>query len=175
MQKFLNPSNIVAQAGVSSGQTVADFGCGSGYYTLPAAQIVGSNGRVYACDIMADKLAVAQSTAMHNGCKNVTVIQTDLEKPVKDIAEGSCDVVIISNILHLAKDRDAIIRNAYAVLKTGGKLVAVEWKKEKTPLGPPLEDRISAEDLIKVLNNLGFVKDREVGADSFHYCLVFVK
>lgn len=175
MQKFLSPANIVAQAGVSSGQIVADFGCGSGYYTVPAAQIVGSNGRVYAVDIMADKLAVAQSTAMHSGCKNVTVVQADLEKPIKDIAEGSCDVVVISNILHLAKDRESVIRNAYSILKTGGKLVTVEWKNEKTPLGPPLGARISPEELSTILNSLGFRKEREVNADSFHYCLVFVK
>src|SRR5262245_55420900 len=98
MTKFIDPASIVAQTDLKNGQVVADLGCGSGFYSLPAAQRVGNTGQVYAVDVQEAKLAATQSAARQNGFKNITVVKADLEKPLVDIAESSCDVVILASI-----------------------------------------------------------------------------
>ncbi len=177
MAKFINPSQLVYELDLESGQTVADFGCGSGFYVLPAAQIVGNRGNVLAIDIMESKLAATQSIAKQMGYHNVRTIRADLEKQINDVEVGSCDAVIIANILHEAPSYKPIIENAYRVLKTGGRALVVEWKKEYTPIGPRLEKRVAARDIEQVFLHLGFrlEKDLDSSVDSYHYAKVFIK
>src|SRR5687767_5361001 len=125
MTKFINPSTVVAQAGLKNGQIVADLGCGAGFYVLPAAKAVGNNGLVYAVDVQDAKLAATQSAARQAGLKNITVLKADLDKPFLDIAEGSCDAVILGSIIHEISSREALFKNMYRILKTGGKVLAV--------------------------------------------------
>lgn len=177
MPKFINPSNLVVQVGLHKGDSVADFGCGSGFYALPAAQMVGNRGNVYAVDIMENKLAATQSIAKQMGFHNVKVIRADLEKPIDDITETSCDAVILANILHETPDPRAVIENAYRVLKTGGKVLVVEWKKEYTPIGPNIDKRVGEREMTEAFTKLGYKveKDLDASVDSYHYAKVFVK
>src|SRR3989338_8247878 len=98
--KFINPSLVVAQTGLMQGETVADLGCGNGFYVLPAAQLVGNTGTVMAVDVVESKLAATVSIANQFGYKNVRIVQADLAKPLLEIPEHSCDVAVIGNILH---------------------------------------------------------------------------
>ena len=50
-RKWQNPENVLAEIGLKSGMTFADIGCGQGFFTIPAAKIVGESGKVYASDI----------------------------------------------------------------------------------------------------------------------------
>ncbi len=175
MTKFINPSSVVAEMGLRKGQTVADLGCGSGFYVLPAAQLVGDSGQVYAVDIQESKLAATMSAARQYGLKNVQILKADLDQPALELPEGSCDAVIMASILHEISSRDMLLKNAYRILKTGGKVLAVEWKKEITPIGPAMEVRISKDELEKLLNSKGLYKDKDIHADSYHYAMVFVK
>lgn len=175
MSQFTNPNNIVASMGLSRGDVVADFGCGSGYYVVPAAQVVGQDGLVYAVDIQSSMCAVTQSSAKMHNLKNVRVVQTDLTQPLKEIDATSCDAVIVGSVLHQVGNAELVLRNAYKVLKTGGKLLVIEWKPELTTFGPPMEKRIPQKDLEKALQILGLKKDKEINTDSFHYALVFSK
>jgi ubiquinone/menaquinone biosynthesis C-methylase UbiE len=175
MPKFIDPASVIAQIGLQNGHTVADFGCGSGFYSLPAAKRVGNSGMVYAVDVQESKLAATQSYATQNGLKNITLVKADLDKPLLDIAEGSCDVVILSSIIHEIGSREALIKNAYRVLKTGGKVLAVEWKKESTPIGPDMAQRVNEGELEQLLTKAGFMKDKELATDGYHYAVLFVK
>lgn len=173
--KFLNPNLVIAQAGLMQGQTVVDLGCGSGFYVLPAAQMVGSAGTVYAVDILEDKLAATISITGQFGYKNVKVVRADLSRPFLDLPEGYCDVVITGNIFHEITPRDQLIKNIYRLLKTGGRLLAVEWKKTATPFGPPLDKRIDQQQLEILLMQAGLRKNKELEADSYHYAVLFEK
>ena len=124
MSKFINPAAVVAQAGPTNGQVVADLGCGSGFYVLPAAQLVGNGGKVYAVDVMEDKLAATVSIARQMGYRNVTEVRAVLTRPLTEIPANSCDMVILGNILHQVPNQEAVIANAYRILKTGGRLLA---------------------------------------------------
>jgi len=175
MSRFIDPSSIVAQAEIAPGQIVADFGSGSGFYAIPSAKIVGSSGTVYAVDVQDPKLDATQSLARQSGLKNITTVKADLDKPLLDIAEASCDLVIIASIIHEIESKQSLLKNAYRLMKTGGKLLAVEWKKELTPFGPPVESRVSLSELEALLQPLGLRKHRELSTDGYHYAVLFIK
>jgi ubiquinone/menaquinone biosynthesis C-methylase UbiE len=175
MTKFVNPDDIIAQAEIKKGQTVADFGCGAGFYTLSAARFVGDDGQVYAVDIMPDRLAFTQSAAQHAGLKNISVVQADLEKPLKDMDAVSCDLVVVSNVLHMVASPEAVLRNIYYVLKTGGSALAVEWKRGYSVFGPPQTDRITREKLVSLMSGVGLKVHRDLEVDGYHYAVLFGK
>ncbi|MBL8029751.1 MAG: methyltransferase domain-containing protein [Candidatus Doudnabacteria bacterium] len=175
MSKFLNPSEIVAQMGLMQGQTVADLGCGNGFYVLPVAQLVGGGGIVWAIDVMEAKLAATVSISNQFGYRNVRILQADLSKPILDIPAGSCDAVVIGNILHEISDKEQLLKNAYRFLKSSGKLLVVEWKKALAPMGPSIDKKIDQTQAETWLMNLGLRKLKELNADNYHYGLLFEK
>lgn len=173
--KFLNPSEVVAQSGIMQGEVVADLGCGNGFYALPAAQMVGPSGTVYAVDVQTQKLAATISITNQFGCKNVRVMQANLGKPFMDIDPGSCDLVIVGNILHEIEQKDQLIKNIFRLLKKSGRVVAVEWKRTATPFGPPLDKRLDQQKLEIMLQTAGFRKDKDLDADGYHYAVLYEK
>jgi ubiquinone/menaquinone biosynthesis C-methylase UbiE len=175
MPGFINPTLVVAQTGLMQAQTVADLGCGNGFYVLPAAQMVGKEGVVYAVDVQENKLAATISIANQFGYRNVKVVKADLEKPLLDIPASSCDLVIVGNILHEVKEKDPLIKNIYRILKTGGRVVVVEWKRTATPFGPPLEKRVDQQKLEIMLMGSGLRKEKELETDGYHYAELYEK
>jgi ubiquinone/menaquinone biosynthesis C-methylase UbiE len=175
MSRFLNPSSVIAQTGISQGQVVADLGCGNGFYSLPAAQMTGSSGSVIAVDVVENKLEATISIAKQFGLKNIEILKADLEKPLLAIAENSCDLVILGNILHQINEKEMLIKNAYRILKTGGRLLAIEWKRTATPFGPEINRRIEQQTLEIIMMQMGFKKIREIESDNYHYAMLFEK
>lgn len=175
MSKFLNPNEIIAQVGLMQGQTVADLGCGSGFYVLPAAQMVGPGGTVYAVDVMESKLAATISIANQFNQKNVRIVQADLAKLFFDIPEHSCDLVIGGNIFHEISSQENLIKNIYRLMKSPGRLLVVEWARVAAPFGPSMDKRIDQQKLEILLMQSGLRKLKDLETDSYHYAMVFEK
>lgn len=174
--KFINPSAVMAQTGLMRGEVVADLGCGNGFYVLPAAQLAGPEGSVIAVDVQESKLAATISIANQYGYRNVKVVRADLAKPLLDIPEASVDMVVLSNILHeIGPGREMLLKNAYRILKTGGKLAAIEWKRELSPIGPPLQNRVDQQAVEVLLMKYGFRKGKDLEVDGYHYAVLFLK
>lgn len=173
--KFINPQTVVAQMGLKLNQVVADLGSGSGFFAVAAAKMVGNGGTVYAVDVQQSKLTATFSAASQQGYKNIQLVQADLDQPIQGVAEASCDAVIMASILHEVKNREMLLKNAYKVLKTGGLLLAVEWKDEHTIFGPSLDKRIPEHQLEKELAQIGLHKVKSIPADMAHYALLFTK
>jgi ubiquinone/menaquinone biosynthesis C-methylase UbiE len=173
--RFLDPSQILAFSGLEKDMKVADFGCGNGFYPIAAAKMVGDNGMVYAVDVKSEALEATISAAKQANLKNVYTIKHDMEKPGVDIKENSCDAVLLSGILHLSKLQKNVLRETYRVLKSGGKVIIVEWKKESLPFGPNIHQRVSEIETQDMMTHSGFKFLHEMPADTFHYGLVFAK
>jgi ubiquinone/menaquinone biosynthesis C-methylase UbiE len=173
--KFINPALVVAQTPLGRGMVVADLGCGSGFYVLPAAQLVGPEGTVFAIDIDEKKLEATQSAAKQFGYKNVHVLKADLEKPFDLINEGVVDLVIMGNILHSVKNKQMLLKNAYRLMGADCGILVVEWKKGLTPFGPPLQIRIDQTQLEITLMQIGLQKVQDLEADGYHYAVLFRK
>lgn len=173
--KFVNPGKIIGQLGLKPGDKITDLGCGSGFYTMAAAKIVGNTGRVAGVDVQDTKLTATKSISLQNNLHNVEVYKADLEKPFHGIPSGGEDAVIMASIVHEVKGRAAVIQNAYSLLKTSGHLLVVDWKKETSPFGPAMEKRVSEKEIRSELESSGFKHIKDLDADLYHYAMVFQK
>jgi ubiquinone/menaquinone biosynthesis C-methylase UbiE len=141
----LRPEEFLRELGVDTGQSVADLGCGPGFFTLPAARIVGEGGQVFAADIQGEMLTAVRSRAAEAGLTNVHVVKTsDAEIP---IPAESCDFVLLFFVLHEIGQRAHFLHRAARLLKPGGKIVVLEWRRNEITEGPPAEDRVDATEL----------------------------
>ncbi len=168
----LQPKTLLRSLGLKAGEAVADIGCGPGFFTLPAAEIVGPEGVVVAADIQGEMLTTVRMRAAEQGLTNVRLVKTsEIEVP---LPERSFDLVIAAFVLHEVPKHATFLRKLARLLKPGGRLAALEWQKHETEHGPPLEDRIASDELIADATAAGLrlSKRRELGED--HYLCVFV-
>jgi ubiquinone/menaquinone biosynthesis C-methylase UbiE len=173
MQGFLNPNEVLKQLNLTEEMTAADFGCGSGGWVVPLAKIL-EGGRVYAIDIQEEPLSALRMKTNIDKLQNIKVIKADIEKPKGSTLYNSCcDLVLIANILFQSNNKKEILEEAQRVLKPGGKILVVDWKKD-APLGPE-EGRVAPEDVKNIAQSLGLKFENEIEASSFHFGLVFTK
>jgi ubiquinone/menaquinone biosynthesis C-methylase UbiE len=99
-----------------------DFGCGSGTYTIPAANLVGDGGRVYALDINSSFLDRMEERAKQEELKNIVRIDAPKEGKIP-LENETIDVILLIDVLHIIDDREALFDEAYRILKRGGLII----------------------------------------------------
>jgi SAM-dependent methyltransferase len=115
----LGCGNPTALAALEPGQTVLDLGSGGGIDVLLSAKRVGPTGKVYGLDMTDDMLAVARENQRRAGATNVDFLKGSIESiPLPD---NSVDVIISNCVINLSADKDAALREAFRVLKPGGR------------------------------------------------------
>ena len=116
----LGCGNPVAMASIKSGDTVLDLGSGAGIDCFLASKKAGSKGKVIGVDMTEQMLAKAKSNAKKYGFSNVEFRKGDIERlPVED---SSVDVIISNCVINLAPDKPRVFREAFRVLKKGGRM-----------------------------------------------------
>lgn len=158
--------------GLRSDMTAADFGSGSGGWTIPLAKKL-DDGEVFAIDIQEEPLSALEGRARMEGLSNIRKVVADVEARIRELKESSCDLVLITDLLFQVENKKAVFEEAKRVLKSGGKILVVEWTPEAS-LGPK-EGRVSQEEVKEIAKNLGFQLEREFKAGDYHYGLVFTK
>ncbi len=172
---FLYPEEVVRQLNIKRWMKVADFGCGSGYFTIPIAKRLVPESRIYAIDILDSALEAVRSRAKLQGVFNVETIRCDLEKPsATGLTENSIDLVLLANILFQADQKAAIIREARRILKTGGELVIIDWEPNQ-PMGPPKELIVPLGAIKQIAEDEGFKFKQKLSVDKYHWGLIFEK
>jgi ubiquinone/menaquinone biosynthesis C-methylase UbiE len=112
--KVVNLSRQLQKSGVRKGQTVLDFGCGSGHFTIAAARMVEGNGKVYALDMHPLAIGAVQKKVAREGLSNVRTILSDRGTGLPD---ESVDVVLLYRTFHLVKDKQGLLDELHRVLK----------------------------------------------------------
>ena len=125
---FSSPIKTLEEIGIRSGWNVLDYGAGSGSYSIPAAQLVGPRGTVYAADIHTLAIIRIQKKALLKGLKNIHPILTDCNTQLPD---ASIDVVLLFYVLHDFKNPDLILKELKRVLKPRGLLSIIDHKFNK--------------------------------------------
>ena len=173
---FLNPEKALVITGLTHGMTVADLGAGSGFYAIAAGKIVGPQGQVYVVDILEPALEHLHSEARVHGIRNIQTIRADLENSnaCDSIPEGKTDLVVVANVLHQVQKKQNIFTHAYRLLKTGGKLLVIDWNDSLSPIGPEHGTRISETEVKKLAEKSFKFADR-IATDKYHYGLMFTK
>lgn len=154
---------------------VADFGAGSGFYTIAAAKKVGIGGRVYAIEVQKEYIDKVSSAAANHGLRNVEAIWGNIEKiGGSKLRDESVDRVIASNVLFQIEPehRDNFALEIKRVLKKNGRLLLVDWS-DQSPIGPKsLVHPTEAENLMV---KVGFTLEKAFDAGNHHYGLIFKK
>ena len=111
-----NPTALIE---LKPGQTVLDLGSGGGIDVLLSAKRVGATGKVYGLDMTDEMLALARENQQKAGATNVEFLKGEIEHiPLPD---NTVDVVISNCVINLSSDKDAVLREAFRVLKPGGR------------------------------------------------------
>lgn len=115
----LGCGNPTALATLQEGETVLDLGSGGGIDVLLSAKRVGPTGKVYGLDMTDEMLALARTNAARAGACNVEFLKGQIESiPLPD---ASVDVIISNCVINLSADKGAVLREAFRVLKPGGR------------------------------------------------------
>jgi len=171
---FFDYEHIVKVMGINKRVgDVAEFGCGYGGFTIPAAKII--KGKIYAIDIEPEMTKETKRKAEKNNLNNVKTILRDFMSEGSGLENESVDYVILFNIL-TSEEPDKLLKEAYRILRNNGKLGIIHWNYySSTPRGPPMEMRLKPEQVIKFATKTGFNSPKKYNLKPYHYGVVMRK
>ena len=171
-----DPKKILEKVGVKTNDIIVDFGCGSGFYTIEAAKIAGNDGKVFAVDINRDILDHLKQKSIESGLRNIYGIKADLEKEDSTgLDENLVDVALMMNLLYLVKNKEILLKEAYKILKSNGKLVIMEWSEKGNLNMLEKEELVKGKEIKELAIRIGFKKIMAFEAGIAHEVQVFIK
>jgi ubiquinone/menaquinone biosynthesis C-methylase UbiE len=126
---FVNPYRRLTQAGLRRGQRVLEVGCGPGFFTIPAAKIVGETGHVYALDINPAAVQYVSRKIVGSRLPNVEAKLADVTET--RLGDESVDLAFLFGVMHAFKDVNKMLREMYRVLRPNGMLSIQSRAPEK--------------------------------------------
>jgi ubiquinone/menaquinone biosynthesis C-methylase UbiE len=154
---WLPPAEVLAAMALHSGETIADVGAGTGYFSLPLAQAVGPQGRVYAVDAQKEMLSLLRQKLDEFTLPIVELIHAEADNT--GLPGSCCDLVFAANVWHEFDDHAAVLRESARVLKADGRIAILDWRTDVLPEhGPPLEHRLNWFYAVDALRSSGFQK-----------------
>jgi ubiquinone/menaquinone biosynthesis C-methylase UbiE len=169
-RKWQNPEAILVDVGVRTGLTFVDVGCGDGFFALPAARLVGNEGRVYGLDADSQAVGTLKEKAAKERLENFGLKVGIAEETV--FCDSCADIVFFGIVLHDFRDPNKVLSNAKKMLKPTGRLINLDWKKEPMRLGPPLQIRFNEEEASNLIVKAGFRIDEIREEGLYHYIIV---
>ena len=139
---FKDPYRLLKAAGLKPGQKVLEVGCGPGFFTIPAANIVGDEGLVYAVDVHPRAIERVQKKIEGKGIRNVIPMLANASHT--GLPEGSIDLAFMFGLPHIVGGQESLLSEMRRILKPGGIL---SFRKTRGP----------EKKLIKDFEKRGFV------------------
>jgi len=172
--QFFDPNHALSMLGLSRKVVnIADFGCGYGTFTIPAAKLIA--GKIYAFDIEPEMVKAVKEKAKKSNLKNVEAILRDFISEGSGLKDASVDYVFLFNVLHLEKP-EQLLKEAYRILKLGGKVGIIHWNYDaKTPRGPPMDIRPRPDQSRSWAESVGFIFEQKFNLKPYHYGLILRK
>jgi ubiquinone/menaquinone biosynthesis C-methylase UbiE len=148
-----------------------DIGAGTGFYSIPFSQYI-KDGKLFACDISDIMVDWMKTNLIHKYPNIVPLIMRDNEIPVEN---SSADLVFMIYLHHELNKPEKMLEESLKLLKEGGKICIIDWKKEEMPMGPPLSIRFLPETVKKQLGSVGFEKIDIDNKMSKHFMVIASK
>jgi len=174
---ILSAMEVLEAVGLEIGDIFLDAGCGDGYISIAASNLVGDRGKIYALDVYPESIETVKKEIEDKKLDNTHAILADISKNIP-LDSDSIDIVLMANVLHgfvADEEVEKVMSNIVEVLKPGGVLAVVEFRKLDGIKGPPFNIRISPEEVSIILKDYGFeITDKhEIG--EYHYIVKGVK
>lgn len=168
-------SMVFNELALNEGDRVLDLGCGAGDYSFHAAGIVGPGGSVYSIDGQKDTIAHLSARIQSKGMTNIQALELNFVKTALPFEDNQFDYCFIFTVLHclrFPKDGQLMFQEIHRVLKPGAQLAVIECKKDNLDYGPPLEIRLSADEVANITAPYGFARKTEKDL-GFNYMIHF--
>ena len=165
------PTKAITALQLRPGQTIADIGAGSGYYTMLLSAAVGPRGRVYATDIQPEMLALIRQKVEKRRLSNVELLLgTTTESRLPD---GAIDVALMVDVYHELAQPQAFLQSLKRAFKPDGRLVLIEFRKESASVPIREEHKMSVREARMELEAEGYRFDRVIDVLPWQHILVF--
>ena len=154
------PDRVMDALRIGDSSIVADLGAGGGWFTVRLARRVGPNGRVYAEDVQPQMLEAIQRRVAREGLRNVVTRLGQATDPL--LPASTLDAVLIVDAYHEIEQPIALLKNVRKALKPDGRIGIVNFTKDGGGPGPPIDDRVDADRVIRDAAAAGLeLKSRE--------------
>jgi len=172
---LVDVDELFAALQLKEGETFLDVACGNGAYSLIASRYVGQSGQVYAVDLWEEGIKSLQARIRAQDIRNIHTSVADVSKriPVVDKSVGLCLMATVLHDLIQDKTDAATLNEIKRVLKPEGILAIVEFKKIEGPPGPPIQIRLSPDDLERHLHPYSLNMTRTMNVGPFTYLAIF--
>lgn len=167
------PDQIMDALGIADGSAVADLGAGGGWFTIRLAERVGPNGIVYAEDIQRQMIESIERRVNREGLRNVRTVLGTASDP--RLPAAALDAVLIVNAYPEMEQPVVLLGNLAGSLKPGGRIGIVDFTKDGGGPGPPMDERVDPERVIRDANAAGFRLVARPQFLRYQYMLVFDK
>lgn len=166
---YLIPDVIWGKAALVNPKVLIDIGAGTGFFALLFSKKI-TKGKVYACDI-SDKMLAWMEDNLPTESRGI-VIPVKMEESSVPLPDDLADLVYMINLHHELEKPLKILEESRRLLKNGGKLMIIDWKKEETPEGPPLEIRVAEVTIESQMRKSGFSNINKYVDLPYHHFLV---
>ena len=165
----LNPKNTLIKTGFKENMVLCDIGAGTGIFSFTAAKI--SSNDIYALEISDSMIELLKNRMDEQNTKNLIIKKVDsVQLP---LGSNSCDMAIMVTVLHEIEDKEYMLNEIKRVLKRKGRLMIIEFHKRKTPMGPPIDHRLSENYVEEICNNNELKTIEKFSLGENFYCAVF--
>lgn len=160
LQKLNNPQRLIdisvediaQKLGLEHPETLVDLGAGTAFFSIAFLKYY-SPATLYACDISTTMLDWVKENIVS---EYPTIVPTQCEETQTPLDGNSADLVFMICLHHELENPEQTLAESYRILKPGGKVLVVDWKKAQMTEGPPLDIRCSIDEVQNQMENTGF-------------------
>lgn len=173
--ELINTDTLKQLLPIHQGAVILDLACGKGLYSQFLSDLTGPTGLVYAVDLWEEGLQMLEEDARKKEDTNILTIKADATKEI-EIDDHSLDLCLMATVLHDFKEMNAeqtVLKQVIGLLKPGGYLAVIEFKKMDGPPGPPKHIRLSREETEELVSGVGFKKINATDLGPHNYAVLF--
>lgn len=172
-------SRVMTELQLKPGMTVADVGCGNGYYTLKLAKAVAGDqpenqqGKIYGVEIQEEYFGQLRQRAADADIKNIELIIGEVHDP--NLPPESCDLIILVDVYHEFSHPEHMLKNMRKALKPNGTLALLEFRSEDLRVPIKTEHKMSKDQIMKELEPNGYKLVREFNDLPWQHLMFFAR
>ncbi len=169
--EWQKPEKVIDYLLIKKGDSIADIGAGTGYFTIPFSKQTGDSGKVYAVDIEQRMLDIIKARAGKEGLRNIKEVLAKPDNPL--LPPSSLDLIFICNTYFNFENKVQYLALLKNDLKKGGKLAIIEHRLTSKHDNPPLHKRTPKERVLEDALKAGFKLEGDFYFLPYQYFLIF--